>query len=220
MTHVRPSIEDDTPAILAISRAEPLFSGEDVECVEELLEDYFDEPDEEDYTFLTADGSGEVAGYACYGPTPLTKGTFDLYWICVGPNHRRHGVGQMLLAAVEAAVQEQGGRLVTIDTSGLPAFRGTRAFYEGCGYLAGSRVPDFYGPGDDLVKYYRHLANGHVPRESAVAQSEEEEIATPIDEDGMVRTLPASLLMEADSHPAFPLSNEGGSRSTPPRKAG
>jgi GNAT superfamily N-acetyltransferase len=211
MTHVRPSIETDTPAILAISRAEPLFSAEDVECVEELLEDYFDDPDEEDYTFLTADGPGEVAGYACYGPTPLTKGTFDLYWICVGPDHRRHGVGQMLLAAVEAAVQEQGGRLVTIDTSGLPAFHGTRSFYEGCGYLAGSRVPDFYGPGDDLVKYYRHLANGHVPHDSAGYRSEVEETASPVGEDEMVHSLPASLLMETDSHPAFRLSNEGGS---------
>ncbi|HET7010564.1 MAG TPA: GNAT family N-acetyltransferase [Anaerolineales bacterium] len=157
MSDVRTSIQSDTPAILAMSQAEPLFSAEDVECVEELLEDYFDDPDQEDYTFLTAEDSGEVAGYACYGPTPLTKGTYDLYWICVAGGHRRRGVGQVLLTAVEEAVLEEGGRLVTIDTSGLPAFAGTRAFYEGCGYRAGSRVPDFYGPGDDLVKYYRNL---------------------------------------------------------------
>ena len=200
MTRVRPSAKTDTPGILALSRAEPLFSAEDVECVEELLEDYFDDPDEEDYTFLTADGSGEVAGYACYGPTPLTKGTYDLYWICVGPGHRRHGVGQMLLAAVEAAVLEQGGRLVTIDTSGLPAFAGTRAFYEGCGYSAGSRVPDFYGPGDDLVKFYRNLPNGHVPRESTEAQGGQLTFGTMIDDQAIVHELPADLLLETESH--------------------
>jgi GNAT superfamily N-acetyltransferase len=163
MTRVRPSVKDDTPSILALSRAEPLFTPDDVEVVEELLEDYFDDPEEYEYYFLTADGSEEVAGFACYGPTPLTNGTYDLYWICVAPGYRRHGVGRLLLAAVEDAVRERGGLLVVIDTSGQQAFAGTRAFYQRSGYEASSRVPDFYGPGDDLVKFYRTLTNGKGP---------------------------------------------------------
>jgi GNAT superfamily N-acetyltransferase len=140
-----------------------LFSRDDVEVVEELLEDYFDDPEGYEYYFLTADGSGEVSGFACYGPTPLTQGTYDLYWICVAPGQRRLGVGQELLAAVEESVREHGGRLLVIDTSGKQAFSGTRSFYEQSGYEAASRVPDFYGPGDDLVKYYRSLTNGAGP---------------------------------------------------------
>jgi GNAT superfamily N-acetyltransferase len=163
MTRVRPSAKGDTPSILALSRAEPLFTQDDVEVVEELLEDYFDDPEEYEYYFLTADGSDDVAGFACYGPTPLTQGTYDLYWICVAPGHRRNGVGGQLLEAVEDAVRERGGSLLVIDTSGQQAFAGTRAFYERCGYQASSRVPDFYAPGDDLVKFYRSLMNGRGP---------------------------------------------------------
>jgi GNAT superfamily N-acetyltransferase len=174
MTRVRPSAKGDTPAILALSRAEPLFSQEDVEVVEELLEDYFDDPEEYEYYFLTADGSGGVSGFACYGPTPLTRGTYDLYWICVAPGHRRNGVGMQLLAAVEDAVRERGGSLLVIDTSGNQAFAGTRAFYERSGYLASSRVPDFYGPGDDLVKYYRGLTNGKAPSNNGYKPGEED----------------------------------------------
>lgn len=198
MTDVRRSLPEDTQAILAMSRAESLFSEEDVECVQELLEDYFDDPDEDEYTFLTAVNSGEVAGYACYGPTPLTQGTFDLYWINVGRAHRRNGVGHELIAAVEDAVRRQGGRLVTIDTSGLPSFAPTRAFYERCGYAASSRVPDFFGPGDDLVKFYRNLHDAGPPVGLEHTQPEAE---------GEGPTLFEALFLEDTSAPQDELSH-------------
>ena len=58
---------------------------------------------------------------------------------------------------------EPGCLLVVIYPSGKQAFAGTRTFYERSGYEASSRVPDFYGPGDDLVKFYRTLTNGKGP---------------------------------------------------------
>src|SRR5262245_37865521 len=41
-----------------------------------------------------------VLGYACFGATPMTDGTFDLYWLVVAQDSRGRGVGATLFAAV------------------------------------------------------------------------------------------------------------------------
>ena len=151
MTSVRKTTRSDAPAILRLAAAEPLFSREDREVVEELLFDYLEDPDPGDYRFLTAVHDGRVAGFACYGPTPLTRGTYDLYWICVGRSHRRRGTGRALLQAVIRGLRRSGGRLLSVETSGRQDFAPTRAFYERAGLAATARVPGFYAPGDDLV---------------------------------------------------------------------
>jgi ribosomal protein S18 acetylase RimI-like enzyme len=87
----------------------------------------------------------------------LTDGTYDLYWIAVDRNGRRGGVGRGLLSATEAAVKQLGGRLLFVETSGLPKYAPTRAFYLGTGYTEEAIIKDFYAPGDDLVIYTKHL---------------------------------------------------------------
>ena len=42
---------------------------------------------------------GTLAGWACWGPTPCTLGTFDLYWIVVAPERQGQGVGGALVPA-------------------------------------------------------------------------------------------------------------------------
>ena len=46
----------------------------------------------------------DLVGYACWGPTPGTQGTYDLYWIVVDPTWQGKGVGTQLLDAVERAL--------------------------------------------------------------------------------------------------------------------
>ena len=147
----------DEPAIMRLARGESLFSPEEAETVQELLTDYLSAPDHNGYHFLVARESQEILGFACYGPTPLTQGTFDLYWICVDPSARGQGVGRALMRQVEDQVQASGGRLLLIETSGRPDYAPTRAFYERIGAERTALVPEFYGPGDDLVLYTRRL---------------------------------------------------------------
>ena len=45
---------------------------------------------------LDLEQNGAVLGYACFGPTPMTERTWDLYWIAVAPNAKRAGVGRAL----------------------------------------------------------------------------------------------------------------------------
>lgn len=158
MTEIRPTITDDAPALLRMAGAEPLFSSEDAAAVDELLAAYLNLPDHGGYFFLSAADQGLLLGFACYGPTPLTQGTFDLYWICVDQSARRLGVGRRLIVEVEAAVRVRGGRMIVLDTSGRADYAPTRAFYEHAGFRPTATVPDFYAPGDDLIVYSKVLA--------------------------------------------------------------
>ena len=96
-------------------------------------------------------------GYACYGPRALTDRTYDLYWIAVSPKARRGGVGKALLRAVEDSIRKLGGRLLIVETSGLPKYEPTRAFYVATGYLLEATLKDFYKDEDDLVIFTKRL---------------------------------------------------------------
>jgi ribosomal protein S18 acetylase RimI-like enzyme len=170
MTSVRKTIARDASGILRLAAHEPLFTREDREVVEELLFDYLEEDEPGDYRYLTAIDEGRVVGFACYGPTPLTRGTFDLYWICVSRRQRRKGYGLALLRGVVRGVRLEGGRLIVLDTSARSDFAPTRAFYEAAGFRSSARVPGFYGPADDLVMFYYPVPRprGRLPQAKAV----------------------------------------------------
>jgi D-alanine-D-alanine ligase len=142
-----------------LTAAIDVFNGTEVKCVEELWNAYQDEGEEASgYTFLVYRDEGRILGYACFGPHPLTQGTFDLYWIAVDPTARRHGIGRTLLSKVEAEVPAQAGRLLLIETSGTPAYASTRRFYETCGYSCVATIPDFYTTGDDLLVFAKRVS--------------------------------------------------------------
>jgi len=116
-----------------------------------------DAPAEQGYRFVVAQVEDEVAGYACFGATPMTLGTWDLYWIAVDPRRQRGGVGRALLRASEEAIRAESGRMLLVETAGKAAYASTRAMYTACGYSEVARVPDFYERGDDKVIYARVL---------------------------------------------------------------
>jgi D-alanine-D-alanine ligase len=148
----------DGAQIHVINAHTNVFSQEEVECVDELWGEYQSQGSESSgYYFLVDKEDGQVLGYACYGPHSLTDRTYDLYWIAVSTNARRGGVGRALLAAVEESVRKMGGRLLIVETSGLPEYKPTRAFYLATGYLLEATLKDFYSDGDDLVIFTKHL---------------------------------------------------------------
>jgi ribosomal protein S18 acetylase RimI-like enzyme len=113
-----------------------------------------------EYRFLGAFESEELVGYACWGPTPGTAGTYDLYWLVVDPARQRTGVGTQLVEAVEQQLAADGARLIVVETSSLPEYASTRAFYERRGYTRAATVRAYYAPGDDLVIYRKDLTDG------------------------------------------------------------
>ena len=111
-----------------------------------------------DYCFLGAfDAGGRLLGYACYGPTPATDRTYDLYWIAVDPAAQGTGTGTRLITEVERRVAALHARLLIIETSSRPEYEATRRFYVARAYDEAARVGSFYAPGDDRVIYTKRV---------------------------------------------------------------
>lgn len=145
------------PAIERMLRATGVFRDDEIVVALEVLDAYFTAPGQDYHALGAFTQSGDLLGYVCYGATPCTIGTFDLYWIAVTPDTHGRGVGTRLLKEVERRIARDGGRLVIIETSSLPPYAPTRAFYERRGYEVVARVPDFYAPGDDRLIFARRL---------------------------------------------------------------
>ncbi|MGB4705571.1 MAG: GNAT family N-acetyltransferase [Candidatus Saccharicenans sp.] len=156
---LRPMAKDDRQPVLELIRATSFFNEAEIQVAAELIDIYLNNPDQRDYQIVVVeDERGKVAGYMTYGPTPLTEGTWDLYWIAVSPEAQGKGYGRQLVNWLEDRVRESGGRLILIETSSQPKYLPTRKFYEKLGYAEIARIPDFYRPGDDRVifgKYFR-----------------------------------------------------------------
>src|SRR5213079_665098 len=141
-----------------LTRATGLFRPEEVALAVELLDESL--AGDDDYRFLGAYADDDLVAYACWGPTPGTQGTYDLYWIVVDPTWQGKGVGTQLLDAVERALLAAGGRLIVVETSSRADYAPTRTFYERRGYAQAARLPGYYAPGDDLVIYLKDLTHG------------------------------------------------------------
>lgn len=126
------------------------FTSDEVSCAVELIDAALENP-LGDYRLLVAEATGEVAGYVCYGPTPMTVGTWDLYWIATHPRQRGRGVATALVEAMETDVRILGGRRVRVETSHQTEYQSAHRFYERNAYPEVARLRDFYKPGDDLV---------------------------------------------------------------------
>ena len=139
--------------IRAIVHATGVFRPSEAEIALEVFDAAVERPGV-DYTALGAfDDEGTALAFACFGPTPCTAGTWDLYWIAVDPEGQRQGIGRRLMESCEEAIAAARGRMVVVETSSRDDYGPTRRFYETLGYTATARVPGFYAPGDDLVIY-------------------------------------------------------------------
>ncbi len=170
------------PRIAEILRGSRVFSAAEIDVALEL----FDESREErgtrneeggiphssvlvphslsDYLFLGAFTPEEIlVGYACWGPTPATDRTWDLYWIAVDTSLQGAGIGTILLEEVERRLVGQHARMLIAETSSRSDYAATRGFYTRRGYTEAARVRDFYAPGDDriiFVKRFLHSPSG------------------------------------------------------------
>lgn len=136
----------------------PQFKTDEVTVALELIDAYLAGGTQSGYHILVAENTGTIAGYICFGPTPLTESTWDIYWEAVSPHFQRQGIGGLLLKAAEKTIGGHNGKLVLIETSSTPLYYGTRGFYRKHGYRLICRIPDFYSPGDNRLTYSKILS--------------------------------------------------------------
>jgi ribosomal protein S18 acetylase RimI-like enzyme len=156
--HVRLASRHRAPLAGLLGRT-PEFTAEEVGVALELVDAAL--AGSPDYRFWLDEGErGEVRGYICFGRTPMTEGTYDLYWVAVDPAAKRGGVGRRLVIEMEREIHREGGYLVRVETASLDSYAATRDFYVRIGYEVVARVRDFYARGNDLVVYGRYLTAG------------------------------------------------------------
>lgn len=109
------------------------------------------------YSFFFAERGGALIGYCAWGRVPLTRSSYDLYWIVVAPTAQGQGVGRALLQRVEQAVAGRGGGRLYIETSSRPIYARTRRFYRAAGYRVVARLRDFYASGDDKFMFCKPI---------------------------------------------------------------
>lgn len=156
----------DRPRIAEILRRSRVFSKEEVAVALELFDETIVDRGnpQSSYLFLGAFSPEDVlVGYACWGPTPATDRTWDLYWIAVDTALQGAGIGTILLEEVERRLLGQHARMLIAETSSRSDYAATHGFYRRRGYTEVARVRDFYATGDDriiFVKRFSSLADG------------------------------------------------------------
>lgn len=153
---IRPLQLRDRAVLHQLLTKDGLFTREEVSVALELIDGALADPGGE-YRVLCAELAGVLAGYVCYGPTPMTEGTWDLYWIVTHPDARGSGVGRALVRRMEHELRALGARLIRVETSRLDGYGAAHAFYERMEYPICAVLPDFYRPGDDLVVMLKRL---------------------------------------------------------------
>jgi ribosomal protein S18 acetylase RimI-like enzyme len=150
----------DRPSIARILESSGAFQDHEIAVGLELVDESLNPGPATDYSWFLAERDGRVVGFACYGPVPLTSGTFDLYWIAVESEARGSGVAARLDDAVTEAVRARGGRWLLAETSSTAPYGPAHAFYARRGYRLLGRIEDFYRIGDDRLTFGKRLDQG------------------------------------------------------------
>ena len=158
MTRIRPIEAGDREEIRALVAGTGAFQPHEVDVAMELVEVALTQKGQDDYhPYVLAEADGTVVAYACFGKNPMTKATFDLYWIATRADRMGKGYGRAILSFVEEEVRRRGGRLLVIETSSQESYGTQRLFYEKTGCTLAAQLPDYYDEGDDKLIYLKRI---------------------------------------------------------------
>lgn len=155
---LRPSEPAETPELLALAEGTGAFKPIEIQALKEVLDDYHARERANGHRCVTAWRDERPSGFAYWAPAAMTDRSWYLYWIAVRRDLQTLGLGARLLAACESDIRAAGGRLLLIETSGLPGYAATRRFYAGRGYEPPCVIPDFYADGDDMLVFRKRLS--------------------------------------------------------------
>jgi ribosomal protein S18 acetylase RimI-like enzyme len=148
---------DDRPYLVEALRSGRTFTEEEVGVALELVDNALDHG-QHDYSVRVADlDTRPAAGYICFGRTPMTAATYDLYWVVTHSQARGRGVASALVRGMEEELRRVRAQSIRVETSVKESYGAARSLYERLGYPVVARFPDFYRPGDDLIVYYKRL---------------------------------------------------------------
>src|SRR4030042_2341230 len=104
------------------------FKQEEIAVAMELIDEVLEKGEKSGYIIAVLEVGKvhlSVQGYVCYGPTPLTQGVYDLYWIVTDPTVQGKGFGRRLIEYVEGDVIKRRGRMLLIQNSSQETYNPT-----------------------------------------------------------------------------------------------
>jgi ribosomal protein S18 acetylase RimI-like enzyme len=156
---IRPTVPADTPTLLALAQGTGVFKPHEIQALDEVLSDYHATNREgSGHRSVTWEEGGQIFGFAYYAPAAMTDRTWYLWWIAVRKQRQAGGIGKELMKFVQEDIRKAGGRVLFIETSGLPHYDLTRRFYLKLGYEQGAVLRDYYADGDDMVVFRKRLS--------------------------------------------------------------
>ncbi|MFH1287086.1 MAG: GNAT family N-acetyltransferase [bacterium] len=149
---------------LEIAKKTSVFNSAEIEILEEVLTDCFDNPKTTYILFEEVNEVGAIhelpllLGFAIFGRSPMTKFSWDIYWMVVDKESQRKGVGKKIQKRIENYVLKQDKKAnLCIETSSKPEYAATRNFYKNTGFEEIGQIPDFYKENDSLVIFHKSL---------------------------------------------------------------
>jgi GNAT superfamily N-acetyltransferase len=149
--------ERDIRNIRQIVESTKFFYDHEIDVAVELVEERLALGESTGYYFVFAEVDGVTAAYSCFGPIPMSRTSFDLYWIATHNDFRGKGIGRKILDETFRQAREMGCKIIIAETSGLPHYEPTRAFYDNTGFELEARLKDFYDTGDDKLFYTKRI---------------------------------------------------------------
>ena len=153
-------LSSDVESIEKIVGSTDFFSLEERSIAVELVEERLLKGVSSGYHFLFAEEQGNLIGYACFGPIPGTRYSFDLYWVAVRNDQRGFGLGKAILGKAEQKIGALGGKKIYVETSSRDQYKPTQAFYVTCGYEKEAVLKDYYSLGDDKIIFVKTVSTG------------------------------------------------------------
>lgn len=186
---IRPLVAADRSGVFRILENAGNFTPEEVGTALELIDEWLELGEHSGYLTYVLESQGEegseMLGYVCFGPTPLTESTYDLYWIAVDKSKHRGGVGKRLLKFAEEEIARRGGQMLLVETSSQETYGGTVQFYEKTGYVLVGKIKEYYKPGDDKLIFVKKLP---VPPPAVVTEVERPSTAQRVETPDPVMT--------------------------------
>jgi ribosomal protein S18 acetylase RimI-like enzyme len=126
------------------------------EYLDEMISDYFNNPDTQDIWFTYIDNNKQVAIGYCV-PEKLTEGTYNLLAIGVLKESQGKGIASEMMKHIEQLLKQKGGRILIVETSSDDAQIAARNFYKKIGYTQEAVIRDFWKEGEDKIVFWKKL---------------------------------------------------------------
>ncbi|HLN20135.1 MAG TPA: GNAT family N-acetyltransferase [Bacteroidales bacterium] len=149
--------KSDIQAVRDIIVSTHFFYDHEVEIAVELVEEWLKEGDSCGYHFVFCDIDGRTVAYSCFGSDVMSKTCYDLYWIATHNDLRGKGIGRKVLEETERIAKAMGCIILIAETSGLPHYEPTRAFYINTGFDLEAKIKDYYTIGDDKLFFTKRI---------------------------------------------------------------